>query len=529
MSEESSVKPPEEFRDEGDESSFSSLSTRIVVEEPLLFEISGKGKRGVLEFKEDLRKGYEGIPSHLLRKNLSLPQLSEVEVVRHFHRLSQQNYSIDEGIFPLGSCTMKYNPRFGEKVSTLPSLLHLHPLLDEDWVQGALEIYYTLEQYLCMVCGMSAFTLIPSAGAHGELTALLMVSAYFRHKGENRTVVLVPDPAHGTTPASASMGGFVVKELPSDSRGILTRKVVESALTEEVACLMVTNPNTLGFYEEEICEIAEVLHKNGSLLYMDGANMNALLGLVRPGDLGVDLLHLNLHKTFSTPHGGGGPGSGPVGVKESLIPFLPVPRVRKEGDRYFLWEEEPLSIGKVKGFYGHFGMIVRALSYLLSLGGEGIREVARRAILHANYLRVKLKEDYYLPYDRPVMHEVVFTHKYQKERGVSALDIGKRMLDKGVHPPTVAFPLVVSGALMIEPTETEPLAELDRLIKVLKEIAREVEEDPQKVKEAPFHTFRKRLNEVMASRKPILTYRHYLKERSQLESPESLRTEKGSG
>lgn len=474
-------------------------------QEPLLFERSSAGKIGVQIPVS------EPIPSDLPREFLreeppALPEVSEVEVIRHFHNLARLNYCIDQGIFPLGSCTMKYNPRLNEEIARLPGFSDLHPLLPPAAIQGALEVQSLLEEYLCALTGMDACTLQPAAGAHGELTALLIVRAYFQERGEDRTIVLVPDSAHGTNPATASLVGFSVKEIATREKGILTPELLKPHLSDRVAALMLTNPNTLGLFEREISAISELLHNFGALLYMDGANMNALVGIALPGKMGVDLMHLNLHKTFSTPHGGGGPGSGPVCVKAPLAHYLPVPRVRRTEAGFTLDWDLPKSIGMVKAFPGQFGMHVRALAYLLSFGGKLLPEIARRAILNANYLRVRLEGSYDIPYPGPVMHEVILSDRRFKDKGVTTLDIAKRLLDYGVHPPTVYFPLIVSGALMVEPTETEPLSELERFIMALLEIAREAETDPELLKEAPHSTPVSRLDEVKAARNPVLRY-----------------------
>jgi glycine dehydrogenase subunit 2 len=481
----------------------------IALEESLLFEKSRPGRigyslppTGVPELPlEDL------VPAHLYRERVEgLPELSETDVVRHFNRLAQWNYCIDRGIYPLGSCTMKYNPRLNEDIARWTAFTEAHPYLPDELVQGCLAVQWHLERYLCEITGMDAATLQPAAGAHGELTGLLLIRAYLEERGEKRTRVLVPDSAHGTNPASAALGGFEVVHLRSDERGLLSPSTLRAAMSRDVAALMITNPNTLGLFEEDILEIADILHEAGAFLYMDGANMNALVGVARPGDMGVDVLHLNLHKTFSTPHGSGGPGSGPVCVKAPLAPYLPVPRVFRDGDRYYRVWESPRSIGRVKAFQGHFGVHVRALAYILSFGRDHLRDIAIHAVLNANYLRARLKPYYHLPYDRRVMHEVVFNDRRQNPSGVTTMDIAKRLIDYGLHPPTVYFPLIVPGALMIEPTETESIEELDRFAEAMIQIAREAAEQPEVVRSAPHRSAFGRFDEVEAARHPVLRW-----------------------
>lgn len=492
-------------RTESTESASRILPHTPVPPEPLMFQLSAPGKTG---FRVEEHGSVElEIPFHLLRQEMPrLPCLSEVEVVRHFHRLAQRNYCIDQGIFPLGSCTMKYNPRINETVARLKGFKDLHPLLPDEAIQGALEVQWLLEQYLCAIVGMDAVTLQPAAGAHGELTGLLIIRAYMNEHDPHRHIILVPDSAHGTNPATASQIGFTVREISTRSQGILTPDDLKSHLNEDVAALMITNPNTLGLFEVHIKECADLLHESGALLYMDGANMNALIGLMQPGKMGVDLMHLNLHKTFSTPHGGGGPGSGPVAVKKPLEPYLPVPRVIRKSEGFSLSWDLPKSIGMVKAFPGQFGMHVRALAYLWSFGGELLPEIARRAILNANYLRAALQDILHLPYSGPVMHEVVFSDRTLREKGISTFDVAKRLLDYGIYPPTIYFPLVVPGALMIEPTETEPLSELDRFCEALRAILKEADSNPELLQHAPWSTPVSRLDEVGAARNPILRY-----------------------
>lgn len=484
-------------------------------EEPLIFERQGTNKQGfaVPAVGVPAPDVESCIPPSLLRESIpNMPNLSEFEVVRHFNRLSHWNYCIDRGLYPLGSCTMKYNPRVNESVAQLPGFYDLHPYLPESWVQGALRIIHELEEFLKIITAMDAVTLQPAAGAHGELTGLLIIRAYLDDRGERRKRILVPDSAHGTNPASAALAGYEVVQLSSDERGCLSPKTLREAMNEDVAALMVTNPNTLGLFEEDILELSQIIHEKGGLLYMDGANFNALTGIAFPAAMGVDVLHLNLHKTFSTPHGGGGPGSGPVAVRKFLEPFLPIPRLIKN-DQGYTWNfDYPKSIGHVKGYYGHFGVFIRALAYILSFGREHLREIALNAVLNANYLRVRLKPYYHLPYDRPVMHEVVFSDRKQKEYGVSTLDIAKRLMDFGFHPPTVYFPLIVAGALMIEPTECESKEEIDRFIDALKMIAEEAKTSPDTLKKAPQATFMHRFDEVDAARHPVLRWQPQGKE-----------------
>jgi glycine dehydrogenase subunit 2 len=443
------------------------------------------------------------------RKDLGhMPEVSEIEIIRHFTRLSTWNYAIDLGMYPLGSCTMKYNPRVNEVVARLEGIANGHPYQPEKISQGALRIIKTLSDCLLEITGMDAITLQPAAGAHGELTGLLMVRAYHDAKGNPRKKVLIPDSAHGTNPATAAMVGYAVENLKSNARGMVEVAALEAQMNEDVAALMLTNPNTLGVFEQEIHKIAEILHAKGGLLYMDGANMNALVGKVRPGDFGVDVMHLNLHKTFSTPHGGGGPGSGPVAVKKMLEPFLPKPVVISKPDGTLGFEyDRPQSVGRVRSFYGNFGMFVRALAYILANGPDGLRQTTEDAVLNANYIRKGLEGTYDLPYATPSMHEVVFSDKVQMKKGVRTMDIAKRLIDYGFHPYTTAFPLIVPGALMIEPTESEGREELDLFVEAMKSIAQEVEEDPQAVLDAPHTTRVSRLDEPAAARKPVLRWK----------------------
>jgi len=415
---------------------------------------------------------------------------------------------VDSGFYPLGSCTMKYNPKVNENIASLAGFLNIHPLQPEETVQGALELLYKTDKMLSEVTGMERFSLQPAAGAHGEITGLMIIKAYHASRGdEKRGKILVPDSAHGTNPASAKMAGFDVVEVKSDSSGLVDIDSLKGLLSNETAGLMLTNPNTLGLFEKNIVRIADMVHKAGGLLYYDGANANAILGIVRPGDMGFDVVHLNLHKTFSTPHGGGGPGSGPVGVKGSLVPFLPVPVIEYEGGMYFADYDRQFSIGRIKAFYGNFTVLVKTFAYIISLGAQGLREVSEAAVLNANYLLRKLKNFYYLPYEGNCMHEFVISAQKQKERGVSALDIAKRLLDFGFHPPTIYFPLIVKEAMMIEPTETESRETLDEFIDAMRKIANEAEQKPEKVKNAPYTTPVLRLDEVKAARNLVLRWK----------------------
>lgn len=477
------------------------------IREPLIFEISDAGKRAVelpaldVPEKKDL---LDGIP--LRREIDGFPEVSETEVTRHFTRLSQKNYCVDIGLYPLGSCTMKYNPKVNERLSALPDFASSHPLASEDLVQGSLEVLKRLESYLCEIAGMDAFTLHPAAGAHGELVGIMLIRAALETRGDARKYVLIPDSAHGTNPSSAHICGYSVKEVRSNEKGTIDLEALEKEMTEEVAALMVTNPNTLGVFESDICRVAEIVHAKGGLVYMDGANMNALTGIVRPGDMGIDVMHINLHKTFSTPHGGGGPGSGPVGVKKELVPFLPVPVIGEKGGRYVLDSDRPATIGRIRSYFGNFSVIVRALCYILTLGPKGVREIAEFAVLNANYIRKSLEGEYHLKYTTPSMHECVFSDKNQKEFGITNLDIAKRLIDYGVHPPTMSFPLIVHGALMIEPTETESRRDLDLFIEAMKAIAKEARENPEILHSAPHATYVSRLDEVAAAKFPVLRW-----------------------
>jgi glycine dehydrogenase subunit 2 len=441
-------------------------------------------------------------------KPAELPELSEVEIIRHFTRLSTWNYSIDMGMYPLGSCTMKYNPRVNELVARIEGLAEAHPYRPDSLAQGSLEVIDLLQRCLLEITGMDAITLQPAAGAHGELTGIMLVRAWHESQGNPRRKVLIPDSAHGTNPASAAICGYTVETLKSNAEGGIDLEALTRQVDEETAALMLTNPSTIGVFESQIEKIAEILHAKGALLYMDGANMNALVGKARPGDFGVDVMHLNLHKTFSTPHGGGGPGSGPVACKAFLEPFLPVPVLvqNEDGTKHWCYDR-PKSIGRVRAFYGNMGVFIRALAYILANGPDGLRQTTEDAVLNANYIRKKLEDVYELPYKTASMHEVVFSDKRQAAKGVKTGDIAKRLIDYGFHPYTVSFPMIVHGAMMIEPTESEPLEELDLFIDAMRAIAKEVEETPELVKTAPHSARVSRLDEVQAARKAILRWR----------------------
>ncbi len=497
--------------------------------EKLIFDLGRKGRRGHLPPKahQKIRRALgeidELVPENMRRTGiLELPELSEVEVVRHYTRLSEMNYGVDSGFYPLGSCTMKYNPKIDEQLASLPSLGMLNPYQDENTVQGILEILYKLERWLAEITGTHEVCLHPAAGAHGELLGTLLMRAYHECEGscEKRCEIIVPDSAHGTNPASANMAGFNVVVVPSGSDGCVDIEALKNAVSERTAGLMLTNPNTLGIFEKNIGEMAEIVHEAGGLLYYDGANLNPLLCKVRPGDMGFDIVHINIHKTFSTPHGGGGPGAGPVGVCEKLTKFLPIPYVTFDGEQYHLSYEKPRSIGKIKGFYGNVAVLLRAYAYILSLGREGLEEAAEISVLNANYLAKKLKKvkGLVLAYDsaRPRKHECVFSAKPLKnETGVSALNISKRLLDYGMHAPTTYFPLIVDEALMIEPTESFEKEALDHFADVMQEISDEAYRNPEVVMKAPQNTAVSRLDEVKAShpRTMALSWRMYLKKK----------------
>jgi len=477
-------------------------TTGLVMNEPLLWEKGRKGRVGFSMPRRDVP--ISSVDDALRGEGPDFPDLSEVDVVRHYTRLSQWNYGVDTGMYPLGSCTMKYNPKTHERQAALPGFAGAHPLLPESFAQGILELMYHLEHYLAEITGLSAATLQPSAGAHGELTGMMIVRAYHNDRGAPRHKILIPDTAHGTNPASCALCGFAPVPVASNEDGVLSPETIAAVMDEDTAGIMITNPNTLGLFEENIKAIAEIVHAKGGLVYMDGANMNAMMGIVSMGDIGVDLMHLNLHKTFSTPHGGGGPGAGPVCVRKDLVPYLPVPRVVKEKDTYTLSDDFPKSIGKIHAFYGNVGVLIKAYSYILSLGRD-LKKVSQLAVLNANYVKERLKGTFHLPYDRPCMHECVFTDKVQEAHKITTLDMAKQLIDYGFHPPTIYFPLVVHGAIMIEPTETESKETLDSFIEACKMVAEEAKEAPGQLREAPTKPKVRRLDETLAARHPHLS------------------------
>ncbi len=476
---------------------------------PLIFERSVEGRRcAALPAAQSAETTLDGV--FLRQSKPALPQVAEVDLVRHYTALSRRAHGVDTGFYPLGSCTMKYNPKVNEEAAALPGYIGIHPLQPEDTVQGCLQVLHTLQTWLAEVTGMDAVSLQPAAGAHGEWTGICMIKAYHAARGDaKRTRILVPDSAHGTNPASAAVAGYEVVTIPSDATGGVDLEALRAAADDTVAALMLTNPSTLGLFESNITAIADIVHEAGGLLYYDGANLNAIMGHVRPGDMGFDVMHLNLHKTFSTPHGGGGPGAGPVGCCAALEPFLPKPvAARREDGSYYLDFDRPQSIGRVKSFHGNFGVLVRALTYIISLGGEGLKAASDAAVLNANYMRVRLKDAYQMPYDRVCMHEFVLSaEEFKKTTGVSAMDVAKKLLDYGIHPPTMYFPLIVHEALMIEPTETESLETLDYAVDALLAIAEQAKTDPEGVHAAPLNTPVGRLDEVAAARKPKLRWR----------------------
>ncbi|MGP7816218.1 aminomethyl-transferring glycine dehydrogenase subunit GcvPB [Niallia sp. 01092] len=476
----------------------------------LIFESSTPGRIGYSLPEMDVPEAAlsDLLPNDYVREaSPELPEVSELDIMRHYTALSKRNHGLDSGFYPLGSCTMKYNPKINENVARFNGFAHIHPLQDESSVQGALELMYDLQQHLTEITGMDEVTLQPAAGAHGEWTGLMMIRAYHEANGDtNRTKVIVPDSAHGTNPASATVAGFETITVKSNENGLVDLEDLKRVVGDDTAALMLTNPNTLGLFEEDILEMAEIVHNAGGKLYYDGANLNAVLSKARPGDMGFDVVHLNLHKTFTGPHGGGGPGSGPVGVKADLIPFLPKPVITKIGEEYVYDYNRPQSIGRVKPFYGNFGINVRAYTYIRSMGPDGLKAVTENAVLNANYMMRRLAEYYDLPFDRHCKHEFVLSGKRQKKLGVRTLDIAKRLLDFGYHPPTIYFPLNVEECIMIEPTETESKETLDQFIDAMIQIAKEAEETPEVVQEAPHTTVIGRLDETLAARKPVLRY-----------------------
>jgi glycine dehydrogenase subunit 2 len=509
----------------------------------LIFEKTSAGRKAVELPKLDVPEKSDLIPKDMLRAELNLPEVSEIDVIRHYTALSRKNFGVDNGFYPLGSCTMKYNPKINEDIAKLPGFTSIHPLTP-DLNQGALQLMYELEKDLCEITGMERFTLQPAAGSHGELTGVMIIKKYFQVKGEKRNKILIPDSAHGTNPASAALCEFETIQIKSNNEGLIDLEDLKQHISKDVAGLMLTNPNTLGLYDKNILEIAKILHNNGSLFYCDGANANALLGIVKIADMGFDIVHLNLHKTFSTPHGCGGPGSGPVGVIKELVDFLPIPLIErlsfqktnlentkksqsdflcpknpegifqgmrgnisehfdKDNNNYYLNYNLKNSIGQIRAFYGNFTVLVKAYTYIKSLGAEGLRQVAENAVLNANYLMSKLKKHYDLPYDTICKHEFVLSDK-NMPNNITTMDIAKRLLDYGFHAPTIYFPLIVHGAIMIEPTETESKQTLDKFVEVMIKIKQEAEENPELLRNAPSTTPVKRLDAVIAARKPIL-------------------------
>ncbi len=477
----------------------------------LIFERSRCGRRAVDLPVPDvpLEDVATLLPAAFLRREpAALPEVSQLDLVRHFTELSQRTFGVDAGFYPLGSCTMKYNPKINEDVAAMPGLAGLHPLEDARDTQGALKLMFDLQVMLSEIAGMDAVTLQPVAGAHGELTGLKLIRAYHRHRGENRTQVIVPDSAHGTNPASVTVCGMESVEVKSHADGAIDLDALRAVVGPNTAALMLTNPSTLGLFEKNICAVTEIVHAAGGLVYYDGANANAIMGITRPGDMGFDVVHFNLHKTFSTPHGGGGPGAGPVGVKKILEPFLPIPLVTQNEEGFYCFDEDrPLSIGRMHAFYGNFGVLVRAYAYILTMGAAGLRQASEDAVLNANYCLAQLREAYHAPFSRHCMHECVLTSKKQNPEGIRTLDIAKRLLDYGVHPPTIYFPLIVEEALMIEPTETESKETLDAFIAIMRRIAEEAVQTPDVIKQAPSTTVVGRLDEATAARKPNLRWK----------------------
>jgi glycine dehydrogenase subunit 2 len=477
-------------------------TTGLILNEPLLWEKGKPGRRGFSLPSRDVE--FSPVEESLLSSGPDFPDLSEVDVVRHFTRLSTWNFGVDTGTYPLGSCTMKYNPKINDKHAALPGFSAAHPLLPRKASQGLIRLMVELERFLAEITGMDAATLQPSAGAQGELTGMLIMHAYHKSRGRKPSKIIVPDTAHGTNPASAALCGYRPIPVASNEQGILSVESVAKDMDEDTAGIMITNPNTLGLFEENLKGIVELVHAKGGLVYGDGANMNAVMGMMDVGCTGLDVLHLNLHKTFSTPHGGGGPGAGPVCVRKHLEPFLPVPRPIEQEGEYALSYEFPQSIGKLHAFYGNVGVMIRAYSYIRTMGGANLKKASALAVLNANYVKERLRGTFHLPYDRPCMHECVFTDKYQSSFKVTTLDIAKRIMDYGFHPPTVYFPLVVNGAIMVEPTETESKEDLDLLIDSLIAIAKEAEESPDLLRQAPEKPKLRRLDETGAARKPCL-------------------------
>jgi len=478
----------------------------LLLDEPLIFERSRLGRGGCDGGDAEDTLG-ELLPAEVLREDLTdFPEVSEPDVTRHFLRLSQWNFGAATSFYPLGSCTMKYNPVVNEELARLPGFAEMHPLVPDARAQGALRLMWELKGMLAEISGLDEISLQPAAGAQGELTGMKMVRAYHAERGNPRSVVLIPASAHGTNPASAALSGYRIRQVEGNQVGLIEAGAVRRAMGDDVAALMVTNPNTLGLFEREIMQVAEIVHAEGGLVYLDGANLNALMGVAKPGHMGADVLQFNLHKTFSTPHGGGGPGAGPVGVKKVLAPYLPGPRLQKDGDGFSWQAAGPSSIGRVRSFHGNFGMLVRAYAYIKAMGGDGLADATAMAVLNANYVRARLTGTYRLGYGGVCMHECVFTDRGFEEHGVKTLDIAKRLLDRGFHAPTIYFPLVVHGALMIEPTETVTKETLDEFCDTMLAIAREARECPQKVRTAPTRTPVGRLDEARAARRPVLRW-----------------------
>jgi glycine dehydrogenase subunit 2 len=474
----------------------------IIQHEPLLWEKGKKGRRGMCVPTSDVPEAQ--CPTELQGQRVDFPDLSEIDVVRHYTRLSQWNYGVDTGMYPLGSCTMKYNPKINEKVASTPELAAAHPMLADDLVQGNLQVMYELQEYLATITGLPGVTVQPAAGAHGELTGMLIFAAYHKARNSKRNKILIPDTAHGTNPASAALCGYKPVPIKSGPNGILDIQSIAAVMDEETAGIMVTNPNTLGLFETNIREIADIVHAKGGLVYGDGANLNAVMGIINARKCGIDVMHLNLHKTFSTPHGGGGPGAGPVCVTAELTKYLPAPRAVKEGDKYRLDYGRPESVGRVHAFHGNFSVLLRAYSYIRTMGAKNLKKASQLAVLNAAYIKEKLKGTLPLAYNRPCMHECVFSDALLQEDKISTLDLAKRLIDCGYHPPTIYFPLVVHGAIMIEPTETECKEDIDQFIEVVKMIVREAKENPELLRQAPLRAKTRRLDETLAARHPCL-------------------------
>jgi len=474
----------------------------LIMNEPLLWEKGRKGRRGMCVPKSDVPEA--NFPEALQGEGPDFPDLSEVDVVRHYTRLSQWNFGVDTGMYPLGSCTMKYNPKINERVAATPELAAAHPMLDDEHVQGNLQLMYELQEYLGAITGLPAVSVQPAAGAHGELTGMLIFAAYHKSRGSKRTKIIIPDTAHGTNPASAALCGYKPVPVKSGKNGILDAQTIADVMDDETAGIMITNPNTLGLFETNIREIAEVVHAKGGLVYGDGANLNAVMGIIDAAKCGVDVMHLNLHKTFSTPHGGGGPGAGPVCVTAELEKFLPTPRAVKDGEEFKLKYDCPDSVGRVHGFHGNFGVLVKAYSYIRTMGPENLKKASQYAVLSAAYIKERLKGTLKLAYNMPCMHECVFSDEWQQEDKITTLDIAKRLIDYGYHPPTIYFPLVVHGAIMIEPTETECKEDIDQFIETVKKIVQESKENPELLRNAPVRSKMRRLDEIQAARHPCL-------------------------